>query len=203
MDLLLQHKIGTLMMAPMILRHLSGFRIASHLTISERALLYHLAASVSPGPILEIGSYLGASAYFLAAGRLSSGRSGQVLCVDTWNNDAMSEGRRDTYAKFMANTRRFSGYIVPIRGFSHAVVDQVRRLAPNGLAMLFVDGDHSWEGSKRDWDAYRGLLQPGAVMAFHDIGWAEGVQRIVRDEVEPLVNESGSLPNLWWGRLAR
>ena len=187
-------RAGRIMRAlPLFLRYPRGFRIPSHLTLAERAVLYRLAERAPHRPILEIGSYLGASAYFLAAARHRSEHAGRVICIDTWQNDAMTEGARDTFAQFLANTRAFKERIIPLRGFSHEVVSAARALAPEGLGMLFIDGDHSWEGARRDWDCYRHLLGPDAVVAFHDIGWAEGVQRVVREEVKPLVGESGSL----------
>lgn len=188
---------------PLLCRHPCGFRIPSHLTFAERALLYRLARMSPSRPILEIGSYLGASAYFLAAASAASGQGTKVICVDTWQNDAMTEGSRDTLSQFREHTRLHSDRIMTLQGFSHAVVDEAHRLAPEGLGMLFVDGDHSPEGVSRDWACYRRLLGPSAIVAFHDIGWAEGVRRLVQEEVMPLVSESGSLPNLWWGRMAQ
>jgi predicted O-methyltransferase YrrM len=187
---------------PLVCRYPRGFRIPSHLTLAERAVLYRLAEGAPHRPILEIGSYLGASAYFLAAARDRADHAARVICIDTWQNDAMTEGARDTFAQFLANTRSFRQRLTPLRGYSHEVVGAARELAPEGLGMLFIDGDHSWQGVRRDWDCYRHLLGPSAVVAFHDIGWAEGVQRVVREEVEPLVSESRALPNLWWGRMA-
>jgi len=186
---------------PLLLHHPAGLHIASHLTLVERSILYRLASSAPQHPVLEIGSYLGASAYFLAAGIAAAGASSSVICVDTWRNDAMAEGQRDTYEEFIANTHRYSTLIRPIRGLSYEVVEQVRLHAPDGLGMLFVDGDHSWEGVKRDWTCYRPLLRRGSIVAFHDIGWASGVERVVREDVMPLVSGADQLTNLWWGIL--
>lgn len=187
---------------PVVCRYPSGIRIQSHLTLMERVILYRLAQGAPQRPILEIGSYLGASAYFLAAARHGTVHAERVICIDTWQNDAMTEGARDTFEWFLVNTKTFADRITTLRGYSHHLVDAARELAPEGLAMLFIDGDHSWEGVRRDWDCYRHLLGPGAIVAFHDFGWAEGVQRVVREDVEPLVCEYESLPNLWWGWMA-
>lgn len=37
------------------------------------------------------------------------------------------------------------------------------------LDVLFIDGDHSYEGAKADWDGYRGFVRSGGIVAFHDI----------------------------------
>ena len=67
--------------------------------------------------------------------------------------------------------------------------------------MLFIDGDHSYEGAHGDWLAHKNFLRSGSVIIFHDWDWAEGVKRTVNENVLPLVSESGNLPNLWWGRI--
>lgn len=177
------------------LRH--AYSIESHLTRLECYRLFTLGLKVTRA--LEIGSYLGASATCLAAACHRSGR-GKVLCIDTWNNNAMTEGARDTWSLFHANTAMYSSYIVPVRGYSTEVVDQVTQDISE-LDLLFIDGDHSYQGVKADWKAYRGFLREGSVVIFHDYGWAEGVQKVVHDEVMPLVSDHRQLPNMWWGTL--
>lgn len=176
-----------------------GFSIRSHLTVSERVRLYRLASRPGIRVCLEIGSYIGASAYFISAG-LRDKQDGRLICIDTWNNDAMSEGFWDTYEAFKRNTSHFSNLIIPVRGFSSDVAERVAREA-QGLDLLFIDGDHSYEGVKADWEAYRRFLNPGAIVVFHDWGWAEGVKRVVREDVEQLMSKSGTLPNMWWGQM--
>jgi len=177
-----------------------AFSCQSHLTIKERVQLYKLAKEKEN--IAEIGSYIGASACCFGAALLSNSNKerSQLFCIDTWQNDAMSEGSRDTWNEFKSNTSDFEKVIVPIRGYSTDVIDQIASNV-SSLDLLFIDGDHSYDGVKADWDTYKGLLTKGSIVVFHDIGWAEGVQRVVKQDVEPFVKEVGFLPNMWWGIL--
>lgn len=59
-----------------------------------------------------------------------------------------------------------------IRGDSHAA--STRRAfkdALNGrlLDFLFIDGDHTYDGVRRDYEDYANFVRPGGVIAFHDI----------------------------------
>jgi predicted O-methyltransferase YrrM len=173
-----------------------AYGIQSHLTDDERYKLFELAQGKKK--ILEIGSYLGASATCFGA---AASAQTKIYCIDTWNNDAMTEGKRETFTAFSENTAPFKSSIVPVRGFSTNVIDQVKGLTPD-LDLLFIDGDHSYEGAKADWEGYKSFLKKGSVVVFHDIGWAEGVQRVIREDVQHLVSTSGQLPNLWWGTIA-
>jgi len=58
------------------------------------------------------------------------------------------------------------------RGDSHdsAFLDQVRS-ALNGqmLDLLFIDGDHSYEGVRQDYEMYSKLVRDGGLVAFQDV----------------------------------
>jgi predicted O-methyltransferase YrrM len=172
-----------------------GAAIRTHLTSEEKLALYRLARRERPATTVEIGSYLGASAWFLAAGLRDAGAaSSRVYCIDTWENDAMSEGRMDTWAQFRTNIAGLERFIIPLRGWSTEVVKEF----DGHVHLLFIDGDHSYAGVKADIDAWLPRLAPGGVVALHDIGWAEGVQRVVREDIAPRAKRSACLPNLYW-----
>ena len=42
-------------------------------------------------------------------------------------------------------------------------------LAGKKVDLLFIDGDHSYEGVKKDFEMYSPLVADGGVIAFHDI----------------------------------
>ncbi len=45
----------------------------------------------------------------------------------------------------------------------------VRILDGRPIDFLFIDGDHSYEGVRQDFDMYSTLVRPGGLIAFHDI----------------------------------
>jgi predicted O-methyltransferase YrrM len=186
------------------LRHPSlapSFAVSSHLTGLERAELFRLAQRPGLRTVVEIGSYLGASALALAEGLKAAGNStARIHCIDTWRNEGMSEGPADHMATFRRHTAPYGALIVPERGRSTDVAAELlARIGP--IDLLFIDGDHSYAGVLADWQTFGPALAPGGVVAFHDIGWAQGVQRVVDEQVRPQVAAQGGQPNLWWGRL--
>ena len=110
----------------------------------------------------------------------------------------MTEGARDTWAEFETNTANYKECITPIRGFSTKVVEELQQLTEE-LDLLFIDGDHSYDAVKADWEHYQQFLKTSSIIVFHDYGWAEGVKRVIEEDVKPMVSDSDSLPNMWWG----
>jgi predicted O-methyltransferase YrrM len=174
--------------------HPDIYRIFTHLTMNEKELLYRLAAMIPGCPaVVEIGSYLGASTCFLAAG--VSARKGKVYAVDTWTNIAMTEGPRDTFEEFLRHTRSFGEHIVIMRGKS----EDVGQSFPGPVDLLFIDGDHSYEGVSADIRTWLPRVKDGGTMVLHDYAWAEGVQRAVREFIAPLQREKGHVvENTYW-----
>ena len=168
------------------------WNIPTYTTSNELFALYELAGTLEKNSFaLEIGSYIGASSLMIAKGLNNSSR---LFCVDTWQNDAMTEGNWDSYQVFQENTRSVSTKISALRMTSELAAE----VCLNQLDFLFIDGDHSYEGVKMDFDIWFPKLKSGGVIAMHDIEWAEGVKRVVAEDVRPHISREGSLPNLFW-----
>ena len=59
-----------------------------------------------------------------------------------------------------------------IRRSSHdpKTLEEVKRiLSGERVDFLFIDGDHTYEGVKRDFEMYAPLARPGGIIAMHDI----------------------------------
>jgi predicted O-methyltransferase YrrM len=60
--------------------------------------------------------------------------------------------------------------------------------AERAIDLLFIDGDHSEQGCRRDWDEWHGFVRPGGYVIFHDSclfagGWTtpdDGPVRVVQ-----------------------
>lgn len=142
--------------------------VAGQLLPDEAALLWGLARSTTEGCIVEVGSFRGRSATALALGALA-GHGAPVYAVDPHEPFVGVLGGRFGPADrkaFFENTLR-AGVVEAIRlvNLSSEVV------APGWnrpVGLLWLDGDHTYEGVARDWRAWRPHLLPRAAVAFHD-----------------------------------
>ena len=178
--------------------HPGALRIRTDMWIDEKLLLYRLARGLPEGSeVVEIGSYLGASTALLAAG--CGPRGCRVTAVDTWQNDAMSEGAWDTFETFTCNTAPYRDTITVLRGMSADVAPGFNR----SIDLLFVDANHAYAGCKVDLVNWLPKVKAGGMVVCHDIGWAGGVRRAVSEELRPFLQAGlRRLPNMGWGRWA-
>jgi predicted O-methyltransferase YrrM len=150
---------------------------APHTFTSKRELtqLMRLGYLVpSDGCILEIGSYVGASARYLGVPAMH--RRMPLICVDTWNNETMPDGKRDTSSEFSKNTRGLESCIKLVRKQSANLSSED---VPSPVSLAFIDGDHSYVGCSSDWKAICPLIHPQGIVAFHDASSYPGVGRTI------------------------
>ena len=172
---------------------ISKWDIPTYTTAVELFKLYNLAKSLKATSIgVEIGSYIGASSLMICKGLNDESI---LYCIDTWENDAMTEGNWDTFAVFKKNTRLVTKKIITVKSNS---IDAAIGFN-NEIDFLFIDGDHSYEAVKADVDAWFEKLKPGGIIVMHDIGWAEGVIKVVEKDIKPYLKKFEGLPNMFWG----
>lgn len=172
--------------------------IFTHMSVRELSTLYILARELGESlRVLEIGSYLGASSCYIAAALAS--RSGHLYCVDTWENQTMIEGERDTFYEFKNNISGLLEHITLVRKDSKNLTPSDFMAHP--LNLVFIDGDHSYLGVKNDYEKTTPWIVGGGILAFHDCIAFEGVAKVIG---EALASGSwkigGQVDNLLWLR---
>lgn len=145
--------------------------------------LFSLAVSTRAASVLEIGRFKGLSTLALASA---------LKFIDTgWQESAHHKQRPDIdYAAFEAPRHRRVISIDPVPtkeaadlieragltdyvAFVNARSDAVK--VQGQLDLLFIDGDHSYEGCARDVMHYVPFVRPGGYFVLHDYyGWYDG-----------------------------
>ena len=150
--------------------------LPGYLTEEEGLCLHWLAGQVPPGGVaLEVGSFKGKSSSYIASGLRAPGT--RLACVDVWENRAMPyDPPEDVLPEFLRNVAPYRDRIEVHRGLSADVAARWPAL----LDLLFIDGDHSYEGCLADINAWLPHVRRGAFIAFHDTG-QEGVARALRE----------------------
>ncbi len=136
---------------------------------SEIVRLAEIVADLRPQALLEIGTAEGGTLFVFCR---CAAPNAHVISVDLPAGGPFGGGyrawRNPLYLKFAA-----AGQTVRlIRADSHspATLEQVKcELAGRPLDFLFIDGDHTYGGVKRDFEMYLPLVRKGGLIAMHDI----------------------------------
>jgi predicted O-methyltransferase YrrM len=118
--------------------------------------------------LLEIGTQHGGSLFLLAQ---AAHPEALILSIDLPHGEfggGYPLWRAPVYRRFGLPDQR----IELIRADSHAEATRIRveeLLGGEQLDFLFVDGDHTYDGVRRDFELYSGLVRKGGLIAFHDI----------------------------------
>jgi MMP 1-O-methyltransferase len=144
------------------------------------ALCETAAAYASVGPVLELGSYCGKSAIYLAAGARGAGQ--QAITVDHHRGSEEHQpgweyhdpglvdpvaGRIDTLPRLRATlvSAGLEDDVIVIVGRSA----DVARLWRTPLGMLFIDGGHTDAAAQCDYEGWAPWVARGGALAIHDV----------------------------------
>jgi predicted O-methyltransferase YrrM len=133
------------------------------LQLDEAALLYRLAKHVEPGgAFVEIGRFKGGST-LLVASALPEG-------AELWSYDLHVAIRADLSGPQLDAELRTALERYGLTGKVHLVVGDSRTAEPPPRApgVVFVDGDHTYEGARADHERWSELVAPGGHLLFHD-----------------------------------
>lgn len=145
--------------------------VEGYLSPNEMKFLALMAAyPTASGEILEIGSFKGKSTVILAKSAQLAGDK-RINAVDPLTapseTDPDLQGAESSLKDFQRNIE------------THGVADKINfhqtfsyELAKNWdkpLRLLWIDGDHTYKGTKLDFEGFEKNLSDGAIVAIHDV----------------------------------
>ena len=156
--------------------------IRGSISTEEGTRLRELAAGVTEGVIVEVGSWRGRSTYALSTGAKEGGNA-PVFAIDPHEEfDGVFGGEfgppdRRAFYRNMLRTGCWDN--VRLVNLSSEVVTPGWT---RPVGMLWIDGDHTYEGVKRDVDCWVPFLLPGAPLVLDDTTKRRGgPRRLIRE----------------------
>ncbi len=149
----------------------------------EFIVLMEILQKRKPKYVLEIGTAGGGSLFMLSQ---VIEDDAILISIDLPHGQfggGYPENRITLYNSFAKTSQK----IILIRKDSHSLesLKSVKMiLKENNLDFLFIDGDHSYEGVKKDFELYAPLVKKNGLIAFHDI-------------VQGLPENVGGVPIFW------
>ena len=136
--------------------------------IEELVPLLEDVKTLNPQGVLEIGTHRGGTLYLWT--RLA--RPDAILISIDLPGGKFGGGyspfRIPIYRRFARDGQKLH----LLRADSHAsstLAQTKKLLGGHPIDLLFIDGDHTQEGVKKDWEMYSPLVRSGGLIVFHDV----------------------------------
>ncbi len=135
---------------------------------SEIIRLLEIVKAKKPKVILEIGTAKGGTLFLFSK---IAPEGARILSLDLPGLAGESFFRRWRASFFRSFGEQKTKIILYwLDSHSRRSFGKIKRaLGGEALDVLFIDGDHSYEGAKRDFEMYSGLVKHGGIVAMHDI----------------------------------
>jgi predicted O-methyltransferase YrrM len=165
------------------------------LAIDEAAYLFRLVRGLGPATLVEIGRYKGGSTLLLAA---AMDPAAGLHSYDLHREFDVGHRGPEQDRHLAAALGRYG-----LQDRVELVVADSHTVAHSGTCdLVLVDGDHSYDEVRGDYDHWRSALEPGGHLLFHDAverpflnfepGVAQLVSEIERDDAGTFERVAGA-----------
>lgn len=147
---------------------------------------FWLVEAARPRVLVELGTHNGTSYFGFCQAVAKLGLDTACFAIDTWKGDEHAGFYgSDVYKKVrIHHDRLYSGFSRLIRS---TFEDALPHFQDSSVDVLHIDGLHTYEAVKNDFESWRRKLSPRAVVVFHDINVRErgfGVFRLYAELCE-------------------
>lgn len=149
----------------------------------ELSLLYDHAKECS-STMIEIGAYRGRSTIVLAGAK---NLAIKFFSIDVWSEHQTQERYKSSYPIYRQNLKDagYWGKVIPLNLSSEDAYDVVIGNYGRHIGFVFIDGNHSYDSVKRDYELY---AKRARVVAFHDYAldksYGKGTYKFVNELLE-------------------
>lgn len=178
--------------------------------LSPKEMQFLALAGACPranGTVLEIGSFKGRSTFILASAARMAGEE-KVSAVDPLiapsETDPDLGGAESSEADFRSNLEKHG--VAEMVDFHMEFSYRLAERWDSPIRFLWIDGDHTYKGTKADLDGFLPNLSDGAIVAIHDVLHEfEGGVRVFAEDI--LLSEnfgaSGFVGSIAWAQFRK
>jgi len=131
----------------------------------EISELLKILDKAKPKVILEIGTLEGGTLFLFAR---TAPRDAIIISVDLPPARFLFKLRAPLYKTFVSGNQQL--HLIKESSHDKITLEKVKNiLKGRKIDFLFIDGDHTYEGVKEDFEMYAPLVRQNGMIAFHDI----------------------------------
>ncbi|MCM8536350.1 MAG: class I SAM-dependent methyltransferase [Lentisphaeraceae bacterium] len=127
-----------------------------------------LVKEMKPELFVELGSHWGESYFTFCQSVLESGLDARCYAVDTWEGDdqAGNYGEEVFTSVNDYNKKNYQSFSYLLRS---TFDESLSKFGDETIDLLHIDGLHTYEAVKHDFETWSPKVKPGGVILFHDV----------------------------------
>jgi len=129
---------------------------------------YDLVEALKPRLLVELGTQGGVSYFSMCQAIEEFGLPTLAYAVDTWKGDSHTDnyGEEIYDAVNKHNLEKYRGFSYLLRMFFD---EALTHFSDESVDLLHIDGLHTYDAVKHDFDTWYPKVRPGGIILFHDI----------------------------------
>jgi hypothetical protein len=129
---------------------------------------YDLVAALRPETIVELGTQTGVSYFCFCQCVAEQGIVTRAHAVDTWRGDAHTAAYDESIweAVNAHNQEHYASFSTLHRMYFE---EALSGFADESIALLHIDGFHTYEAVRQDFETWYPKVRPGGIVLFHDV----------------------------------
>lgn len=153
---------------PPSLRGFEPRRMVFSTWVDHLPFAYDLVEALRPRMVVELGVYNGLSFFTFCQALQDFDVDGVAYAVDTWEGDAHTDSYDESiFREVQAHAREhYRGFAYLLRMYFHEALPQ---FADDSIELLHIDGLHTYEAVREDFESWYPKVRPGGVVLFHDV----------------------------------
>ena len=137
--------------------------------LGHRRFGYDLVRNLRPRRLAELGVCLGTSFFAFCQAVKDGSLDTELVAVDTWEGDEHTGFYGPGYLEQFERVRRASFPGLAVRAIKRPFDEARAEVEDASVDLLHLDGFHTYDAARRDYETWSGTVREGGVMLFHDI----------------------------------
>lgn len=138
--------------------------------VGHRYFVYDFIEYVKPKTIIELGSYYGCSTYAILQAIKDFALDSTMYAIDTWGGDIFTshDYEEDIYGEFSKIHEQVFSELKLVK-LRMTFDEAVKSFHDKSIDLLHIDGSHTYEEVKHDYETWKSKVSDDGVILFHDI----------------------------------
>ncbi|GAB3281260.1 class I SAM-dependent methyltransferase [Parahaliea aestuarii] len=160
--------MSDLLYFPPSLQRFEPKRMVFSTWVDHLPFAYDLVEAIRPKTVVELGVYNGLSFFTFCQAMVENDIDGVAYAIDCWEGDEHTDAYDDSIFKDVQQHARehYRGITYLMKMFFH---EALRHFEEDSIDLLHIDGLHTYEAVKEDFESWYPKVKPGGIVLFHDV----------------------------------